>query len=192
MHSEQRDPQMREAQRPSPPPHDMARRIVDGEITLRRVGRWAFPVAELSANGATVAELGRDGSVRMFFGPGRRVRLADGTDWRIKAITQGRHITPIVVSPAGTVAIASPLPAKRSYGINLQDRGYALIPLGKTGLRRQRHWSLREHEEEVAAIDSINHTITTNEPIPLAAVLLVFALLTHGIPGEGSLMPDRD
>lgn len=170
----------------------MTPRTVDGQITLRRVGRLAFPVAELNANGTTVAELGRDGSFRIFFGPGRRVRLADGAEWRIKAITQGPHITPIVVSPAGTVAISGPLFAKRSYGINLHDRGYSLIPLGKSGLRRQRHWSLRRHEEEVAAIDDTTRTVTTNEPVPIAAVLLTFALLTHGIPGEGALMPKRD
>jgi hypothetical protein len=190
--AEQRDLDVSDPQQSSPGSHKTALRSVEGEIRLQRVRRLAFPVAELIANGTAIAELGRDGSLRIFFGPGRRVRLADGTEWRIKAITQGPHITPIVVSPAGTVAISGPLFAKRSYGINVKDRAYSLIPLGKTGLRRQRRWLLRRYEDEVAAVDDTSRTIITSEPIPTAAILLVFTLLTHGIPGEGNLMPKRD
>jgi hypothetical protein len=165
---------------------------INGKIQMKRVGRFRFPVEELTADGDLVAQLGRDGSLRIFFGPGRRIRLADGTMWRIKATTRGRHITPIIVSPAGKVAISGPLFAKRSYGINLKDRGYSLIPLGRTGLRRQRRWALRRHEQDIATIDDATRTVTTTEPVPAAAILMAFTLMTHGIPGEGSLMPKRD
>ena len=82
--------------------------------------------------------------------------------------------------------------AKRSYGINLKDRSYSFIPLGKTGLVRQRRWALRRHDEEIALVDDARRTISTTEPVPIAAILLAFTLLTHGIPGEGNLMPKRD
>lgn len=159
---------------------------------LRRVGRWTFPVDELVTSERRVAQLGRDSGFSMFFGRGRRVRVDGAGEWRIKATTSGRHIVPIVRAAAGTIAVSGPLFARRSYGINGLDYGYYLIPVGKPGLRRPRAWVLRRHELDVASIDDTDRTIATNEPIPLAAVLLVFTLITHGIPGENNMMPKRE
>lgn len=166
--------------------------LLEGSIQLRRIGGFGFPVEQLVADGEVVAELGRDSSFWIFFGRGRRVRLADGTHWRIKSTTSGRHIVPLIRSDAGLVAISGPLYAKRSYGINVKDHGYTLIPLGHTGIRRAGLWSLRRHETQVAAIEDHDRIMHATEPIPIAAALMAFTLMKHGIPGEANLMPKRD
>jgi hypothetical protein len=165
---------------------------IDASCRLRRVGRVGFPVEELVGEDGFVARLGRDGSLRMFFGPGRRVQLADGTEWRIKAATSGRHIVPIITSGSGMIAISGPLPGKRSYGISGKDYGCNLVPLGRGGFRRPRRWAMRRHETEIATIDDAERAIHPVEPIPLSAAVMAFTLITHGIPGETALMPSRD
>jgi len=167
-------------------------RSISGTASLRHVGRWRFPKEELVGTTGTIARLGRDGSIRVLLGRGRRVQLADGTEWRIKALESGPFITPVIMSPSGKIAGSGPLHAKRSYGINLKDQSYTLIPLGRVGMRIPRHWALRHHDIDAATIDIVTRTVNADEPIPTAAVLMVFALLTHGIPGENDLLPRRD
>ena len=166
--------------------------VIDGSAELRRIGGFGFPIEELVGEAGLIAHLGRDSAFSIFFGRGRRVRLGDDVEWRIKATADGSHIVPIVVAPHGTVGVTGPLFAKRSYGINVKDAGYTLIPLGKMGLRRPGLWALRRHERQVAAIEDHDRRIHTTEPVPVAAVLLAFTLMTHGIPGEADLMPKRD
>ena len=163
-----------------------------GSARFRTLGRGGFPTDDLVEGERVVAQLGRDGSLRIFFGKGRRVRLADGTEWRIKAVTSGRHIVPVIKSSTGTVAITSPLFAKRSYSINGPGYGLALVPLGKIGMRTPGLWVLRRHEEEIAAIDYHERTIHAPEPLAVAAAVLAFTLINHGIPGEAELIPGRD
>lgn len=165
---------------------------IDGSARLQRVGRWRFPVDELMHGTESLARLGRDGSMRIFFGPGRRVVLATGTEWRIKSNTSGRFITPLVVSGTGKVAVSGPLYAKQSYGINGSDYGINVIPQDRVGLRRPRMWALRQHETDVAHLDYVERWVETSEPVRLSAVLLAFTLITHGIPGEARLTPSED
>lgn len=167
-------------------------RTLEGSGRFRRLSRFGFPVEELVDGERPLAALGRDGSLRMFFGSGRRVVLADGAEWRIKSMTSGRHIVPIITSPEGTIAISGPLYAKRSYGINGKDYGLTLIPIGKTGFNSSGLWVLQRHEDQIAVIDQSDRTVRAEEPTPLAAVIMAFTLITHGIPGEGDLMPKRD
>lgn len=167
-------------------------RLIQGSVRFQRVSHLGFPTEELHGDGGLIAQLGRDGSLRIFFGRGRRIQLADGTEWRIKSITSGRHIVPTIQSAEGRIAISGPLYAKRSYGLNGKDWGYSLIPLGRVGLRNPGLWALRRHETEVAAIDFHERLVHAPEPLPLAAALLAFAVITHGIPGEADLMPTRD
>ncbi|NNC92039.1 MAG: hypothetical protein HKN80_06070 [Acidimicrobiia bacterium] len=167
-------------------------RTVEGSCGLRRVGRFGFPVEELVSDKRSLASLGRDGSLRMFFGSGRRIQLADGSEWRIKSTTSGRHIVPMITSAEGPIAISGPLHAKRSYGINGKDYGLTLIPMGKTGLSGSGQWVLRRHEDQIATVDQGDRTVSAIQPIPLGAVIMAFTLITHGIPGEGDLMPKRD
>lgn len=163
--------------------------MIHGLAEMRRIGGWGFPVEELVAGNQRVAALGRDGSLRIFFGPGRRVRLADGEEWRIKAATSGRCIVPVITSPTGAVAISGPLHGKRCYGITGRDWAYFLIPLGRTGLFGTKQWAVRLHEADVGMIH--DRVFRSYQPIPVAAALLAFTLITHGIPGEARLIPGR-
>lgn len=168
------------------------RRTIEESAHLRRVGRFAFPTEELIDGETDVAQLGRDGSLRIFFGPGRRVRLDDGTEWRIKSIPAGRHICPVITSEQGTIATSGPLHGERSYGINGKDYAFTLILMGKARFRGPRPWVLRRHETDIASIDDRERVIRAHQPIPIAAALMAFTLITHGIPGERDLMPARD
>lgn len=161
---------------------------VEGPISLRRISRSGFPTHELIAACRTIARLGRDGTLRLFFGRGRRVQLVDGTEWRIKATTAGPYIVPIIKARTGMVATSGPLAGDHCYGINGKHFGYVLVPLGPIRLFGRVDWLMRRHEDEVATIDSAR-VIHTNEPIPIAAALMAFALIDHGIPGEAKLMP---
>jgi hypothetical protein len=125
----------------------------------------------------------------IFFGRGRRIRFADMAEWRIRATTSGRHIVPYVTSDAGRLAISGPLYADRSYGINGRDYGYTLIPTGRGGIRRAPLWILQHHETEIARIDDVEGVIDAVAAVPVAAALLAFTLITHGIPGEAKLTP---
>ena len=167
----------------------MQERTIEGSNQLRRIGYGTFPTHELAGPAGLVAHLGRDSSAWIFFGRGRRVRFPDMTEWRIKATTSGRHIVPFVKTDAGTVAISGPLYADRSYGINGKDYGYTLIPAGRSGIRQQQVWILQHHETEIATINAHERVIEAAQAIPVAAALLAFTLITHGIPGEANLMP---
>ena len=173
-------------------PVHAALRAVQGTIQLNRIGWFAFPHYEMTAEGQLVAHLARDSSIWIFFGPGRRVRLADGTEWRIKAATSGRLIVPVIRSDGGTVAFSGPLHSKRSYGITGKDFAYEVVPHGRVGLRRVGLWGLRRHETQVAVVDAHGRKITATEPIPIAAALMAFTVLAHGTPGDTDLMPSRD
>ncbi len=154
------------------------------------MSRAGFPSHELIAAGHTVARLGPDGPLRVFFGRGRRVQLVDGTEWRIKATTAGPYIVPIIKARTGIVATSGPLGGHHCYGINGKEFGFVLIPLDRVRLLREVAWLLRRHEDEIATIDTAQ-VMHTNEPIPIAAVLMAFALIDHGIPGEAKLMPSQ-
>jgi hypothetical protein len=167
-------------------------RTVAGSIRIGRIGWLAFPQYELTTEGRPAAQLGRDSSIWIFFGPGRRIRLADGAEWRVKAATTGRLIVPVIRSEAGTVAFSGPLHAKRSYGITGKDFAYEVVPHGRVGSGRAGLWGLRRHEAEVAVIDARRRVMEATEPIPVAAALLAFTVLTHGTPGDVDLMPGRD
>lgn len=167
-------------------------RTVAGSIRMSRIGWLAFPQHELTANGRLVAELARDSSLWIFFGPGRRIRLSDGTEWRVKAATSGRLIVPVIKSRAGTVVFSGPLHSKRSYGITGKDFAYEVIPHGRVGLRGAGVWGLRRHGSDVAVVDAHRRVIETTEPIPIAAALMAFTVLAHGTPGDVDLMPSRD
>lgn len=158
-------------------------------IRLHHIGGFGFPTDELVSEGRSIAKLGRDGSLKIFFGPGRKVMLADGNEWRIKATTTGRYIVPIVVSPYGTVAMAGPLDGKRSYGITGKEFAYNVVPLGRVGLRKPGLWGLLDRERPVGEIHQRRREIIADEPLPIAAVLLAFTLVAHGIPGEAALLP---
>jgi hypothetical protein len=126
----------------------------------------------------------------MFFGRGRRIQLVDGPEWRIKATTAGPYIVPIIKAPTGVVATSAPQAGRRCYGVNGMHFGYVIVPLGRVSMLGELSWAMRRHEVEVATIDT-DRIIHTNEPLPIAAALMTFTLLAHGIPGEDKLMPTQ-
>ncbi|NND04401.1 MAG: hypothetical protein HKN91_16615 [Acidimicrobiia bacterium] len=158
-------------------------------IEIRHIGGFGFPVDELVSNEISIAKLGRDSSLKIFFGPGRRVVLSDGTEWRIKGANSGRHIVPVIKSAAGSVAFAGPLYGKRIYGITGREFAYNLVPLGKVGIMTPGLWGIRDRQDEVGRLHQKAKRIEVTEPFPTAAALLAFTLVTHGIPGENDLLP---
>lgn len=157
-------------------------------IELRHIGGFGFPTHELVSAETRIAKLGRDGSLKIFFGKGRRVVLADGAEWRIKAGTMGRHIVPLIKSAEGTVAFAGPLPGKRNYGITGADFAYNIVPLGKVGLMTPGLWGIRDRQDEIGRLFQKPARIEVAQPFPTAAALLAFTLVTHGVPGENDLL----
>lgn len=97
---------------------------------------------------------------------------------------------PIITAPTGVVATSGPQAGRRCYGINGSHFGYVVVPLGQVGMLGELSWAMRRHEVEVATIDT-DRVIHTNEPIPIAAALMAFTLIAHGIPGEAKLMPTQ-
>jgi hypothetical protein len=161
---------------------------VIGSAYLKRIGVLAFPTSVLVSGDRAreeevIARLGRDGWFRVFFGPGRRVELPDGTQWRVAATGAGSCIVPVVTCEQGKLAMAEPA-GKRSYGINGPDYAYNLYPANTTG-QGKRSWTLREHETELATFES--RSMYADHPVPLAAVLVCFTVIKHGVPGEASL-----
>ena len=171
---------------------EMGPRTIQGVIRLKRVHWLRFPHYELTAEGSLIAHLARDSSLWIFFGPGRRIRLADGTEWRVKAVTRGRLIVPIIKASGGTVAFSGPLQAKRSHGITGKGFAYEIVPRGSVGLRKAGRWTLRRHEEEVGVIYPRRRELNATEPVPIAAVIMAFTVLAHGTPGDVELLPGRD
>lgn len=157
-----------------------------GSASVRHIGGLAFPTAEFVSNGSpprVLAQMGRDGWFRVFFGRGRKVELPRGEVWRIRAMGSGRFINPVVTSPSGKLAVATPH-GKRSYGINGRDYAYNMYPTGSFGLRRPT-WMLREHETELATLSS--DAMYADHSVPLAAALLCFTVIKYGVPGEATL-----
>lgn len=159
-----------------------------GSASIRRIALVGFPAFSLvlddgTPDGKVLADLGRDGWFRVFFGRGRRVGLPDGTAWRIAAAGSAHCIVPLVTSKAGKYAVAAPH-GKRYFFVNGRDYAYKLTPLSGAGFRKQT-WVLLEREVELATFESRSMRATL--PVPLAAALLCFTLIKYGIPGQAGL-----
>ncbi|MGI9648324.1 MAG: hypothetical protein ACR2OI_07370, partial [Acidimicrobiia bacterium] len=71
-----------------------------------------------------------------------------------------------------------------TYGITGKEWGYVLLPNRASKLVRPQHWTLAHLDDHVAEFTRRPREITTSQPVPLAAVLLAFALIDLGILGE--------
>lgn len=161
---------------------------VVGPAYLKRVGVLAFPTSILvsrdrAGEDVVVARLGRDGWFRVFFGPGRRVELPNGTQWRVAATGAGGCIVPVVTCEQGKLATAEPA-GHRAYGVNGPDHAYNLYP-SNTSRHARLTWTLREHDIELATFAS--RSMNADHPVPLAVVLVCFTVIKYGVPGESSL-----
>jgi len=158
---------------------------VIGLASIRRVARLSFPTFVFEATEPAegmLARLGRDGWFRLYFGRGRRVELRDGTPWRIQAVETAGQLLPIVTCPDGKLAVGASMGA-RSYGIHGRDFAYSLYR-SKPGVLGKSSWILREHETELATF--VTGRVLAERPIPLAAALLCFTLMKHGVPSDAS------
>ena len=105
-----------------------AHRTITGRVVLSRVHLLRFPAYTVTGDEGVLAEIGRFGWFRIFFGPGQRIRLPDGTRWRLKSIGRTRYISPLIVNDEGLrVAEAAP-GIKKAYGINGPDYAFTLYP----------------------------------------------------------------
>lgn len=164
-------------------------RTVIAEGRLLPVARWGFPRMRFVTDDTTV-DVGRLSWFSVFFGRGQKIRLPDGTRWRLRAMTRGRHVCPVIVAETGG-KIALSGPGDRNYGIATRDRSFVLSPADGSP-RRARTWVLDEHGERVATLTRKPFTITAVPgvpAIPLGAALLAPVLMRFGVLGEAELMP---
>ena len=166
--------------------------LLVGTFRMHRRGGFGFPQYELLDHGTRVAALGRDSSLNIMLGRGRRVLLANGVEWRIKGVSSGPYIVPVIRSRDGTVARSGPLTGRRIYGIVGADFANTVFPLNRAGVMQSQHWGIRERELDVGRIDQSAGSLEAHQPIHIATVLLAFALIEHGIPGEAKLRPIGD
>ncbi len=161
---------------------------VAGTVSIKPVGLLGFPRSVLVADSLPedsniIASMGRDGWFRTFYGRGRKIKLIDGTTWRISGAASAGSVVPVVKDKTGKLAIAE-AHGQRCYALDGPDYTYNLYPLGTKGPDKNA-WSLRERDTEIAYLKS--GTITAHEPIPLAALLLCFTLIKYGVLGEHDL-----
>lgn len=166
--------------------------LLVGTLRMLRRGGFGFPQYELLDDGTRVAALGRDSSLSIMMGRGRRVLLANGAEWRIKGVSSGPYIVPVVRARDGTVARSGPLTGRRIYGIVGADFANTVFPLNRAGLMQSQHWGIRDREVDVGRIDQGTGLLEADQPIHVAAVLLAFTVIEHGIPGEAKLRPIGD
>ncbi len=140
------------------------------------------------SGGTVVAEMARPGWFRHVLGRGQAIRLPDGRWWRLMSVEVAKHVCPVVVAEeGGKVAIAEPAPGGE-YRVTTRDRGFSLVPgRGNGTLWRAKRWTVREWGDEVAIITRRPRSIVASRPIPLGAVLVAFAAIEYGIPGEGDM-----
>jgi hypothetical protein len=161
---------------------------VSGPASLQRTGALTFPVARFvledgTPDGEVLATLGRTGWFRIFFGPGRRVELADGENWRIAATEEGPYIIPVVICDRGRLAAGSPQ-GDRTYVVHGRDFAYNFYPAPHFGSHAPT-WTLREHERVLATFGT--RTLHAAHPVPLAVALICFTLIKYGVPGDADL-----
>jgi len=160
-----------------------------GSASLRRIGLLRFPTLEFLSHdqpeGETVlATMGRGGWFKIYFGRGRRMQLADGTDLRLIGFESAGAIAPIITSAGGKVATSSPT-GYRSYGINGRDFAYNLYRDDEPGPGRSTTWSLVEFDTHIATLGT--KSMYADHPVPVPAALLSLMLIKYGIPGESKL-----
>lgn len=157
-----------------------------GAYRLEPMGRLGFPWAVLQGSEGAVAELGRFSALNLFLGRGQRIRLPDGTRWRLKGATWSRFVCPVLLDDK-RLRLATSAPGPGSYAITCRDRGFTLIPAERRP-GRPRRWELVEHDEPVASVRRNPYRAEISAPVPLTAVLLSFTLAAFGVMGEKDLV----
>ena len=162
-----------------------ATHMLFGEADVRRVSPWGFPSLALTSDGSTVALLGRMGYLRVYFGRGLRVELADGTRWRLTSFGTGGGIRPVIVDESGRKIATAGL-NHGTYGINGRDYAYVFHPAEVPRFGRAHRWMLTDGNEVIATVSRSPMAIDVHRPIHLGAVLLSFLLVRVGLPEESA------
>jgi len=174
-------------------------RLVAAPITIERVHRVRFPTHRIGCDdGTLVAETGWFSWLAVYFGPGLRLHLADGTPWRIRSVEYGGALCPVLADPQGRrIAMATQGDRGRGgmervsrYGINGPDYGFVLNA-ADPGMGRARRWLLVEHEEEIAVVTRRPTRMDPHRPVPLGAAVLCLLLARFGLPGDADLGAPR-
>lgn len=175
---------------PAETPLDVgAAHMLVGEGELRRVSPWGFPATALSANGMTLALLGRMGWFRIYFGRGQRIELSDGTRWTLTARTTGGTISPVILDRSGRKVTQAGF-RHGTYGLNGRDYACVLHPVDTRGLGRANRWMLSNDDGELATLTRSPLRVVARRPVHLGAVLMSFALVKFGLPEESApVMP---
>lgn len=158
-------------------------RMIEATAGIHRTRTPGFPAFEVKADGRRVAAIGRYSALNIFFGWGQRIRLADGSRWRLRTMGTAANIRPTIVNSEGQ-RVAQASQRIGTYGITGKEWGYVLLPNEATKLVRPQHWTLAQLDDHVAQLTRRPRRVITSEPVPLAAILLAFALIDLGIVGE--------
>jgi hypothetical protein len=130
-----------------------------------------------------LAELGRAGWLKIYMGRGQWIRVADGDQWRIRAIGDHGSIIPVIFDEnRRKVAIAGS--NHGAYGVTGRDFACSLYPAVKPRVGRANEWKLRQFENELATITRHPLSVDATRPVHLAAVFLAFVLVRHGLPAD--------
>ena len=161
----------------------VGRHELAGIAEVRRVGRFRFPVYELVQGDASLASMGRTSWIKVFMGRGQRIKLTDGSEWRLKSLGAAGTICPAILD-ADKRKIALSSVAVGGYGINGKTFGFMFYRGEKQRFSRANRWILRQYEDEIAIVTRYPAAVDASESVHLGAVLLAFSLVRYGIVGE--------
>lgn len=153
---------------------------------MDRVSRWGFPRSRFTFDD-TAAHLGGLSWFSVYLGRGQRIVLPDGTEWRLRAVSRGRFVCPVVVDGERR-KVAMSYPGNRNYGIDTRDRSFVLNPASRSP-RRAARWTLDEHETRLAVLTRRPYTVQSAASVPLAVALLAPVLMRFGVLGEAEMLP---
>jgi hypothetical protein len=142
-----------------------------------------FPVFELVQNDVVLASMGRTGRIKVFFGRGQRIELADGSQWRLTSLRTGGAICPAILDDGKRKITLSSVVAG-GYGINGKTYGFTLHRGEKKRFSRENRWILRNYEDEIATVTRYPSAINASAPVHLGSVLVALTLARYGILGE--------
>ncbi|MGI9647989.1 MAG: hypothetical protein ACR2OI_05675, partial [Acidimicrobiia bacterium] len=100
-------------------------RMVASTAAIHRSWSPGFPAFIVEADGRKVASIGRYSALNIFFGWGQRIRLSDGTRWRLRTMGTSANIRPTIINSEGQ-RVAQASQRIGTYGITGKEWGYVL------------------------------------------------------------------
>ena len=75
--------------------------MIEATASIHRARSPGFQAFVVEADGRRVAAIGRYSALNIFFGWGQRIRLADGTRWRLRTMGTSASIRPTILNAEG-------------------------------------------------------------------------------------------